>query len=421
VAVLPFADLAGGRGAVGEAIRETVTADLRAVAGLRIVERARLDQVMAEHQLQARNDVDVPRAVQLGKLCGASLIATGAYQRVGGNVRMTARFVDVESGVVVGSAKVDGAASDFLALQDRITGELLRSAGFAFTPPRRPRLRSLRGLEMYGDALLERDEARRHELLRAAVVEEPQFDYAVRDLGDLEQRMQKYAERAEAERQRQGLARVESLKARVTAAQSPAARVAAYHALFRELQSQYRFRRLRDEALAVVDKHDPELAALDEHARWALILALCIMKSDTDRVLREGERFLAAYPTSRYFDDVKQFMSYAIGWKRKAEAGPAQAEARIAALPPEQRDDPCLVGHVYHEERVLARAAQNYERCVADPRADKSYLQNLINVYIGMPDFNSARRTLALFRVRFPGRADQADEQAWRELPIDAD
>jgi TolB-like protein len=37
VAVLPFVDLSGHGRSVGEAIRETVTTDLRAVAGLRVV------------------------------------------------------------------------------------------------------------------------------------------------------------------------------------------------------------------------------------------------------------------------------------------------------------------------------------------------------------------------------------------------
>ena len=43
---MPFVDLSGRGNSVGEAIRETVTSDLRAVPGLRVVERARLDEVL---------------------------------------------------------------------------------------------------------------------------------------------------------------------------------------------------------------------------------------------------------------------------------------------------------------------------------------------------------------------------------------
>ena len=210
------------------------------------------------------------------------------------------------------------------------------------------------------------------------------------------------------------------------AAHDDAGRFAAYEALFDELQSQHRFRRLGVEARAVVD-HPPLrrgtalFARLDERARFLVILTLSIFKTDSDRLLRDGELFLATYPTSRFFDDVKTMMGYAIRKKRKDESGERDALAKIDALPPAERADPCLVGHIYHEERQLERAAAFYERCVADPRRDQSYLENLVTVYMAMADFKSARRALALLRVRYPGLAEEPQHQGWREMPIDAD
>src|SRR6266513_734859 len=84
VAVLPFRDLSGGKASVGEAIRETVTSDLKTLGGVRVV-----------------------------KLIGATLIAVGAYQQAASDVRLTARFVQVDTGEIVGTAKVDGRASEF--------------------------------------------------------------------------------------------------------------------------------------------------------------------------------------------------------------------------------------------------------------------------------------------------------------------
>src|ERR1044072_4987539 len=93
-AFMPFKDLSGGRGAVGEAIRETVTTDLKEVRGLSVIERGAIDKVLAEQSLQApRPDLDPLSTVKVGKLLGASLIVTGAYQRAAATVRLTARFV----------------------------------------------------------------------------------------------------------------------------------------------------------------------------------------------------------------------------------------------------------------------------------------------------------------------------------------
>ena len=184
VAVMPFADLSSSGGTVGDAIRETVTSDLKELSGLRVIERARIDQVLAEQKLQeSRADLDLASSARVGKLLGASLICTGAYQKVAQNVRLTARFVRVESGEIIGSAKVDGKVADFLSLQDRITGELLKSAGMgssgeALARRARPKLKSARTMELYGDAVITDDVEKKKKLLQQTLDEDPQFSYA---------------------------------------------------------------------------------------------------------------------------------------------------------------------------------------------------------------------------------------------------
>src|SRR3954464_14604798 len=99
VAVMPFRDLAGARGNVGEAIRETLTVDLKEVGGVRVVERGAIDKVIGEQNLEdKKRDLPPIGAVRVGTLVGATWIVMGAYQRAGGNVRLTARIVDVASG-----------------------------------------------------------------------------------------------------------------------------------------------------------------------------------------------------------------------------------------------------------------------------------------------------------------------------------
>lgn len=426
VAVLPFADLSGEGRAAGEAIRETVTSDLRSVPNIHVVERARLAEVLGEQRLQTRPDIDVESAVAMGRIVGATLIVTGACQCSGETIRLTARFIRVETGEIIGTAKVDGPATDFLLLQDRVTNQLARSAGLAFRSRPRRSLRNPRVVETYGAAVVERDEARRYELLRAAITEEPEFEYALRDLDELEKRMQELASRVEAEREDIGLAKVQELVRHLDESSAPDERARAWFALFDELHAQLRFRRLLDMARQAVARPPlptttPFGAKIDERARFEFIQALCIFKTDADRILHEGERFLITYPTSRYFDNVKRFMEYAIRWKRKVEAGPGNAAARLERLSPFERENPCQVAHIYHEERQLKEAARYYERCAADPRADQNSLMNLINVYIAIPDFKAARRALSLLRTRFPGVADGLQGKAWREIPIDAD
>src|SRR5688572_13032138 len=118
IAVMPFRDLTGAAPLIGEAISETVTIDLKQLGALRVIERRQLDKALAELKLQGRrSDLDPSSAAKLGKLLGASLIVLGGYQRASNNVRLTARFVAVETGEVIGAAKIDGPETEMLRLQ----------------------------------------------------------------------------------------------------------------------------------------------------------------------------------------------------------------------------------------------------------------------------------------------------------------
>ena len=63
----------------------------------------------------------------------------GGYQRIGELVRITANFVDVETGAVRRTVKVDGRIGDIFALQDKIVFELSQGLNVA-----------LRGTEIAG-------------------------------------------------------------------------------------------------------------------------------------------------------------------------------------------------------------------------------------------------------------------------------
>src|SRR3954454_3235900 len=81
IAVMPFKDLSGGKGQVGEAIRETGTSDLKD-ARLKVVERGNIDKVTSEQNLQAKkNDLGMAESIRVGTLLGATMIVAGAYQR----------------------------------------------------------------------------------------------------------------------------------------------------------------------------------------------------------------------------------------------------------------------------------------------------------------------------------------------------
>jgi TolB-like protein len=369
VAVMPFKDLSGGKGQVGEAIRETVTSDLKELGGLKVVERGNIDKVIAEQNLQAKkNDLGMAESIRVGTLLGASMIVAGSYQKASSQVRLIARFVDVATGEVKGSAKVDGSTNEFLSLQDKITTQLLKSAGLEpqkvqhFAARVRPKVKSFKAIELYGDAVVQTDEKKKVELLKLALSEDPQFSYASHDLDALEQRMKQYSSISDAA-QRQATA---ELAQKLKTEKDPMMVPAYYMQLMGQLMMQHRLHKLIAVCRAIIATPPPNAnwnVNLPEQAQYNLARAYEMLHDD-DGFLREGEKFLAKYPASMMVGTIQMLMNNAITHKHEIEEGKRGAADEIARLGAAQ-GDPCKRAPIYNSHHQLADAKREYLACDA--------------------------------------------------------
>jgi tetratricopeptide (TPR) repeat protein len=110
---------------IGAGIAETLVSKLSNVDGLAMVERMNLAGVMREQALSLTGAVDPATGAEVGKLVGADMVLTGSYQTAAEKLRITARFVDVTTSMVSGTADVTGKVRDIFTLQDRIAEKLL--------------------------------------------------------------------------------------------------------------------------------------------------------------------------------------------------------------------------------------------------------------------------------------------------------
>ncbi len=111
---------------LGVGIAETVTADLKNVEGIAVIGRERIYEALRHWHEDLRADFDEKLATRIGQEIGARWIIGGGYQRQGEMLRITARLVEVETGEVVNTVKIDGQMNEVFALQDRIVQELSR-------------------------------------------------------------------------------------------------------------------------------------------------------------------------------------------------------------------------------------------------------------------------------------------------------
>jgi tetratricopeptide (TPR) repeat protein/TolB-like protein len=126
VAVMAFANITkeSADDWIGSGIAETVTADLKNVKGLSVIGRERTFEVLKSLSTGNLADSEEAVAIDIGRRLDARWILTGGYQRLGDMIRITARVIDVSTGEVVRTVKIDGKIAEIFDLQDKIVYEL---------------------------------------------------------------------------------------------------------------------------------------------------------------------------------------------------------------------------------------------------------------------------------------------------------
>ena len=161
VAVVTFTNVTREPGDewIGAGIAETVTADLKNVKGLTVIGRERIYDALRMLQSGDAAQLDDRFAIEIGRGLHARWIVSGGYQRLSDQLRITARFVEVETGVVLRNVKIDGGLSDIFSLQDRIVFELtddlhLHLAGSEIAEIEKPETRSVAAYELFSRGMM---------------------------------------------------------------------------------------------------------------------------------------------------------------------------------------------------------------------------------------------------------------------------
>ena len=126
LAIIPFTNISAepDRDWIGIGIAETVGTDLRGADGIDVLSRAVVEEAAASlGGAEPRRPTERVLLETVREL-GADYLLAGAFQQLGGRLRLTARLVDVQSETAVEAFKVDGRGDDLFELQDRLAGSV---------------------------------------------------------------------------------------------------------------------------------------------------------------------------------------------------------------------------------------------------------------------------------------------------------
>ncbi|WP_412068662.1 CsgG/HfaB family protein [Rubrivirga sp. IMCC43871] len=187
VAVLPFAYRGDDPtyNAIGRGLAEVVSVDLASLGSLPVVERIRLQALLAESELARAGVLDPATAPRTGRMLRADRL-------VGGEIDVQGQAVRIESAVWQGTLRgietTEGGITDLLRVQNQVTLDVLASLGIVLSEQARaqilePETEDILAFLLFSRALLLEDDgdyAGADRLFGEAIARDPGFGLAAR-------------------------------------------------------------------------------------------------------------------------------------------------------------------------------------------------------------------------------------------------
>ncbi|MEM7417889.1 MAG: CsgG/HfaB family protein [Gemmatimonadota bacterium] len=127
---------------LGRALSSMMISDLSVLEDIRLVERDRLEELVAELDFQQSAYVDPESAQSIGMILGAEYVVAGAFVTAEPEMLLDTRIAKVETTEIVTTAEVRGESESLFDLQQRLADELVQGFGLVLTEEQRARLRA---------------------------------------------------------------------------------------------------------------------------------------------------------------------------------------------------------------------------------------------------------------------------------------
>lgn len=120
VAVMDFSSFMMGDGGasvnLGKAISAMLVTEFSGRDGMRIVERAQLNDLLREQDLNLSGRIEEADAIEVGKMLGVQYVLHGQVTSIVDNLRMDIRAVDVETSEIITVMKKSDKTSELFAV-----------------------------------------------------------------------------------------------------------------------------------------------------------------------------------------------------------------------------------------------------------------------------------------------------------------
>jgi len=203
VAIIDFDNISGipKYDGLGKAMSSMLISDIESNVSpkrLQLIERAQINKILKEQNLQKTISLDKSTAVRTGKLLGVGYLLVGDIYILDNTLVINARLTDVLTGDIKFSEKQEGKINDWLMMKTKLGKAVALSLSMPFTDPRIPdAIITPAVLTTYASAIEENDNGnftKAETLINTAKDYNPEFGYLDDLREDLERLKKQVAE-----------------------------------------------------------------------------------------------------------------------------------------------------------------------------------------------------------------------------------
>jgi len=374
VAVLPFKNLNAESASdwLKLGVAETMLTDLKK-AKVPVVERDQIDKALGELLLRGDTGSEDGQAIAVGKLVGAKTVVVGSFQAAGKQLRFNARFVEVETGIILDTAKTTGPMDQVFSLQDQVVDKLLGGdAAKAARPARKTGTKTVEAYKLYAMSLATASDAERVGLLRKSLALDPAFVYATDELAALEKRLGEYAKARESAGSKLDQLTLAMLADPKIDPQEKAWRSAQF---LNRRAGERRCRQAIGEAEQILAMGIPDpkesVMGAGEFALFTMYSCYRQLNQD-DLAMQAGEKLLARYPTGTWYRAVEHGIQEIVAWRKGEAERHKTLAARFVKLDAERTTYEAArakaVDRVAEIDRLLSSTEESKRRDLANER-----------------------------------------------------
>jgi TolB-like protein len=348
-----------------KALTEMLISDLHQLKDITFVEREKIESVIQEMALGQSGLMDDSTAPKVGKLVGAQYFISGGYLTEKKKILITYKIVEIKSAKVIASGNVQGKTGDILAVKDDLASAVAHDLITHFDGITLPEISgedeviSMDRLAEFGKALDYKDKKDYQNagiILKNIVKENPDYKLFKDELEDVENRLEDYDETREkllAEKRNEPVT----------------------YQSFIQMSGVYASSMNYSKLLDYCREHrnfppkSPSGSMIQsaEMIDYYIVLSLHFL-NQLEGTIKEGEYFIKNYPTSMYYNSVKNFVTKAINELKIIDEKVKRAENktreyfdRISSASPDQSEMLYYqIASVYYSETLYEKALDFY-------------------------------------------------------------